>query len=328
MNNINKILTALLLMVVFLQACKDKKNDVPAPTSTSNTISDFIKRNTTASQNFTVNVSNSDTTITGQKGTIVKIPKNAFVTLNGQPVNGGVKIELKEIFSKAEMVLSSIPTISDGKLLISGGEVYINATTVNGEPLKIDSMRTPTVQVPNNNNPQAGMTLFTGVQNGNTFNWKPVQVDTTSQTYNPKDSIRNYQHLPSFFQQDIYYVFTLQNFGWTNCDRFWNVPNVTSIKVDCQKFNSFANVYVVFKNLQCVMQLPLLPDGTLYISNSDGYTNMPVGEEITIIAVALENSKSYYTMKDLTITKDLSVALDLTEANEEDIVNTIKQKCN
>jgi hypothetical protein len=327
MKNFNKAITAVSLMVVFLAGCKEKKNEVPIPAATSNSIADFIKRNTTASQNFKVNVSHSDTTITGQKGTIVKIPKNAFVTMNGQPVNGEVTIEMKEIFSKSEMILSCIPTISDGKLLESGGEIYINATTAAGEPLKIDSIRNPTVQVPNNNNPQAGMTLFSGDQNGDKFNWKPVPVDSVIYTFNTLDTLSMIYHpFTSFVPVNGHYVFTLKNFGWTNCDRFWSSSNVTTIKVDCQKFNSYANVYVVFKNLKCAIQLHQSNDG-LYSSDWEGLTNMPIGEEITIIAISVQDNKSYYTITDAAITQNLFVTLTLAESGESDMVNAIKQKC-
>ncbi len=331
MKNITKIVTALAIVAIALQSCKEKKNEIPTPattsTSTSNSTADFIKRNSTASQNFKVNVSHSDTTITGQKGTILKIPKNAFVTLNGQPVSGEVNIEIKEIFSKSEMILSSIPTISNGKLLESGGEIYINATTAVGEPLRIDSFRTPTIQVPNNNAPKAGMTLFAGEQNGDNFNWKPVPVDSVIYTITPNDTLSMIYHpFTSFGPVNGHYVFTLKNFGWTNCDRFWNASNLTTINIDCQKFNSSANVYVVFKKLNCAIQLHQNTNG-LYGSDWEGLTNMPIGEEITLIAICVQDNKSYYTITDTVITQNLSLTLSLNESTESEMVNAIKQKC-
>ncbi len=111
--------------------------------------------------------------IYGSKGTLVSIPRNCFRTKNGKPVSGKVQIELKEVFSKADLLLSNLPTVSNGRMLETNGSVYINATA-EGQPLELAEGRSIYVEVPTDGNPQ-DMLIFSGSFNeiGN-MNWTPV----------------------------------------------------------------------------------------------------------------------------------------------------------
>jgi hypothetical protein len=64
----------------------------------------------TPSEYFEINNS-TDNIIEGKQGTLVIIPKNCFTNKNGEPTDGNVKIELAEVFSAEEMVLSNLTTI-------------------------------------------------------------------------------------------------------------------------------------------------------------------------------------------------------------------------
>jgi hypothetical protein len=78
-----------------------------------------------------------DTTIVGKKGTKVFIPSRVFVRQNGAEVaNATVKVALIELYDLGDYIKYDLPTISNGKMLESGGVVYLDATE-NGEKLAI-----------------------------------------------------------------------------------------------------------------------------------------------------------------------------------------------
>jgi hypothetical protein len=112
-------------MVLF--ACKKKEKEKVQPETGPKNISEFFKQNEVRSQYFTVN-SSSGGTVTGNKGTKISIPANAFKKSDGSAVAGNINIELKEVFKKSEMILSDKSTVSYGQILVSGGEFYIAAS--------------------------------------------------------------------------------------------------------------------------------------------------------------------------------------------------------
>lgn len=78
------------------------------------------------SQSFNINAE-SDTILIGSKGTLIRIKKNSFQDSKGNIVQGEVNIELKEIMSKVDLILSGLSTTSDGKLLETAGMIFLNA---------------------------------------------------------------------------------------------------------------------------------------------------------------------------------------------------------
>ncbi|MFN8396353.1 MAG: hypothetical protein U0176_17140 [Bacteroidia bacterium] len=71
--------------------------------------------------------------ITGQYGTRALIPANAFVFPDGTPVTSPVTVEVREVANKRGMILENLPTISNGRLLESGGVVKVTATSAGRE---------------------------------------------------------------------------------------------------------------------------------------------------------------------------------------------------
>lgn len=114
------------------------------------------------------------TVITGKQGTIVRIPAGTFVTASGLAVTGKVQVEMKEVFKKSDILLSNLPTISDGKMLESGGVVYLDAATMDGEKVVIAPGKAVTIDFPSGS-PTQGMQAFSGQYDteGN-MNWTPM----------------------------------------------------------------------------------------------------------------------------------------------------------
>lgn len=110
--------------------------------------------------------------ITGQYGTRALIPANAFVFPDGTPVTSPVTVEVREVANKRGMILENLPTISNGRLLESGGVVKVTATSA-GRELELADGKSIYVQFPGGN--LEGMTLFAGQEGaGGVTNWVPM----------------------------------------------------------------------------------------------------------------------------------------------------------
>jgi hypothetical protein len=118
-------------------------------------------------QSFEVN-NRRDTAITCRRGTNIYIPANTFYSGNGLPVDGDVALEVREYYSLGDMVAAKLNTTSDGKLLKSGGMLFINAT-FNNSDVYIGNGKKISVQMPANGNADPQMQLFLPGEQANTF---------------------------------------------------------------------------------------------------------------------------------------------------------------
>ncbi|HVA98027.1 MAG TPA: hypothetical protein VNG53_03955 [Bacteroidia bacterium] len=120
--------------------------------------------------------SNDDTTLLGKKGTFIFVPRNCFVLKNGQIYKGNIRLKLKEVFDKSDMILSNLQTESNGKLLESGGMIYLDAKGANGVQLKIINGTSLYVEIPTKEK-KAEMEVYQGHYSPNTtqINWTSPQ---------------------------------------------------------------------------------------------------------------------------------------------------------
>lgn len=100
-----------------------------------------------------------------KEGTIISIPKGAFRDKNGNLVEKEVVIELTDIKNFEDQILSNITSQQGGKVLQSGGSIYINATQ-NGEQLTLNQDNPIYIET-NVNDPESDYLIFEGIRNDN-----------------------------------------------------------------------------------------------------------------------------------------------------------------
>jgi hypothetical protein len=325
MKNSHFLLALVASSCLTLTGCKKNKEEAPAPSATSTTINDFFKNNEVNAQTFTVNTDNGQSSITGAEGTKVTFPENAFTTSDGKPVTGSVSIELKEIYDKSDMVLSDRPTTSDGRLLLSGGEIFIRATA-NGQALQLDSNTNILIELAQSTvDPNMG--LFLEDTDTSEFNWTPIAIDSSRVIVNDSNWVRD--SIPCFYYNPSHYIFSISTLGWINCDLFYYNPNPTTIHITCQGAPTANNVrsYIIFKDINAVTQLwsdnYSAIDLGINSSTFHSYT-IPIGQEVTIVAFGIKDNKEYFATKDITVSSDLNVSLDLAEASTEEITTALE----
>ena len=114
----------------------------------------------------------------GKAGTQVIIPANAFDVPEGTEV----AVQITEVFEPSDMILQSLSTSSDGKQLITGGMMKVDAWA-NGQPVGLRRGKTLRVMVPSKN-PNPRMQLFTMQQQaGGLINWvQPEPLNQVEET--------------------------------------------------------------------------------------------------------------------------------------------------
>ncbi len=136
-------------------------------------------------QDFRINPKSSQVII-GKSGTMVLIPENAFKDANGNVVNGKVKMEIVEGIKDADIIKMNLGTMSDQGPLETGGMIYINAFSENGDSLKLADGKKLDVEIPTDNK-KTGMKLWNGI----------VQKDGSVSWTNPQPLKENLRPVPA-----------------------------------------------------------------------------------------------------------------------------------
>ena len=134
------LINVLLAITIFCSSCQ--KN----PVNIRLIPGDLFSTENLPATKFEIN-GNADTVVTGMSGTKIFIPKNTFVDPYGSPASGRVTIELKEALNPMDMVMGNMTTLTDGRVLQSGGMIYLNAKSEN-QSLEIAHDKSISLAVP------------------------------------------------------------------------------------------------------------------------------------------------------------------------------------
>jgi len=357
-----KTLTFFISVCFLICSCNDpktiKENAEQINSSNSKAdiakLNDALKRYEEPSQIIKISA-DKPSVATGRKGTKISINPKDLVTESGKPLGQTIEVELKELTNQSQLLRTNAQTVSDGKLLVSGGAYFIGMTS-NGEQLKLKEGKTLSVQFPKLTDKE--MSLFYGQRNElGQVNWqkatetlkftksqiqaessfdyaveddKPKRksdiesildyVDGTDTTTTPegREKFAKWQKETKIAQK-LYDEVGINKFGWINCDRFLDVENKTELYASFNPKDSIknANVYLVFKDINSVIQ------ANFYSDKSPQFENMPVGYKARLIAYTMKDEKVLAYSKDLTITKGQKLSLDLKEITEKDFKNII-----
>lgn len=201
----------------------------------------------------------------------------------GQSATGLVKITSRLLLSKGDLIRADKPTVSNGRVLVSGGVMYVRLyqdevplTASTSMPLMLEYAGSPLDQ---------SMGLFYGDSSvASTFNWLPAQ-----------DSMSNPVQI---FGQN--YRIYASHLGWINCDKFYDTSNIPQSKLALDLPSNYTNAnsaaFVVFKNKRTVIEL-YGDAGTMQFRSG----NLPAGEEITVVVLSMQGNDYFYGQTDAVI---------------------------
>jgi TonB family protein len=120
-------------------------------------------------QRFYINT-NNDTIIKGQDNTEIYIPSHTFVLENNKPImDSMVEIRLTEYYKPSEMIKAHLTTMSNNKILETGGMIKVEAYN-NSAKCKLANDKQLGINF-KDNNPSDSMQIFYGKHNNSKINW-------------------------------------------------------------------------------------------------------------------------------------------------------------
>lgn len=306
----------LLLLLSLLSACQFGAGTVicedgtgpqfPVPT----TIRELQTQLGAARQTFTYTPGQTNSFV-GSQRTVVTIPGDAFVR-NGRPLTAPIQLTLREIYRRADMVLTNTPTVAYGVALESAGEVFLRAeqdTAVRMSPGAVIQMQT---QNPPNLVSRDSMQLFvSGPAGGTCFSWYLNPDFGSGMTPTPTGNIISIRS-------------TLYNsgIGWFNCDRFYYAPSVLPIVVNVPGANidptTNTSAFAVFRDFNgAVAVCDFTPPNTFRADQ------MPQGARVSVVVLRTIDNKLYYGRQDGTLQAGAPFTPALTEISVADLLTEL-----
>ena len=189
----------ILLCSVVIFSCQKEKTTQELE---ENSISISSQLKTDKLQTFEF-ILKKDTLISGKEGTKVWITKDLFENYT----NGKITFELKEFYSKEDMILNGLSTVTDkDELLESSGMFYINFKEGNKQ-LKIKNRKSYKVEIPNK--PLAESNIYYK-DNDSIFRWELSENKIYTEI---SDIVRNleyfnygkheYENIPDKFKKRV-----------------------------------------------------------------------------------------------------------------------------
>lgn len=304
MKNLNQFLGIVLLVMIVFTSCSKDNNDVEeqvvrsTPEAFSNIRAEALAGIT---QTFQFNADDGVASFTSENGVNITI-NGSCLTLNGNAVSGQVDLEFVEIFNKGTMLTTNKPTMGvlpngDKLLLISGGEFLVEVTQ-NNMPIQTNCGFQLTIPADLTGGADNDMTLWTGVDDdcdGDDCDLAWVENNKENTTGDEGIAIQGSQ----------YYAF-VNNFGWTNVDRFYNDPRPkTTIQVKAPEGYNQTNsgVYLSYDGEDSGLAKLDIYDEDLNVF-SEHYGQIPIGLECHVIFVTEEDANWKYAIKAVTIAEN------------------------
>lgn len=335
----NKIIAIITFVVLVLVGCNqnqevDYNGEIKQLDSLLNRIDE--------SSQFFIFSSDSILTVKGKNGIILKINPSDLITVGGKEINDSIYVELKELRNQYQMAMANAQTVSNKKLLVSGGAYFIGITT-KGEKVNLKPNKKIRIKFPSLS--QDNMSLFLGKCDSiGRLNWISTDVDLINDRGNKtrlemlktqliselqgssigvgsrvkviQDEIEKLD--PGFQISDnfIYPEIEFGNLEWINCDRFYDIKTKTDLIVKFEQRGkiSSANVFLIFKDINSVMQEYYFFKRN-EINDYVSFNDIPIGAKVRLVAYSMVENKLFSYASDITLNKKEVFKIELRETS-------------
>lgn len=307
---VRSLLPALLLVMGFVFTDCSKQRIAQNSYSTPD---QFMYDNRPEEQEFVID-GEGDGPIIGNQGTRLWLDSSIFMFTNGNDVSYPITIKLIEVYTPKDMELFDLPTVAQGNMLVTGGEIRVRAFK-DGEELVLKPGKRYAAQVPSAN-PVQQMSIFYGSESGSILDWydnassvsSNAGIDTLEWITPNTDSTGG-----PFGWPGIGYDLAIPVMGWINCDYFYNLnpDSLTTVSYESED-DDLTNVmiFLSFPNIGSVMRV--------YNEQSG---NVPIGEPVKSLCFAMNSSGAlFYHYEEFAITPNHLVQVTMTEISEADLL--------
>ncbi len=302
-----KLWSIAMIIAVGLTQCKKEEETAPKPSgsgSTTSNINNFFVNNAVAKQIFTIDASQYQT-VTGTKGTRVIFYPNSFKDALGNTVSGNVRIELREIYSKADMIKSKAPTISGGNLLISGGEIFMEAFQ-GTQKLSLTGPNTAFVFMPTDNTNNGTSPYMLEFYSDQEFLTDSLDWDNSIDS----STVNVVVDSSGTFGGSTYYYFPINSLNWINCDYFYSSPGpftTATVNLSGQFTSSNTTVFLSFNGMNSAASLYQGTSNQIF----SAWYSLPIGLNVTIVAISEIGGQYYSSFTPATLTSGFNVNITL-----------------
>ena len=325
-----KQILLMLCLGLFLFSCNDDNEIIDWNKPNPNYHAKEFLQDTKESlkEEHKINTADLPKTIKLKEGTEITIPANAF-TKNGQAITGEFTVIAYEMLKPSSMIFSGTNTNNMfGSYFESDGFIFIDVKQ-NGASVDQNLNAPIKISIPTNKEDGTFTQLWKGNEDaGNDedqFAWGEG---------GPDDFWGNGQEAEQrgIFSKDKRFEFLIGKLGWVNCDIFWDSTNgMTTIKVTLYgKFGKLASylgyegdTFVFFRGKGVLVLVQIYTtDGENVVKSYDN--GMPLGKEGKLVAYSVKEGVFSYAEKEITITADMNIDMDLKEISKDDLEKKIK----
>ncbi|MET3127044.1 hypothetical protein ABID42_002150 [Arcicella rosea] len=256
-----------------------------------------------------------DFSFTTKKGTTIKANKYDFMLPNGDWVDYPVDIEIQELYTPADMILNRVSTVSNGKMLITGGQVNISVSK-DGKPLVLNPYNnTFSINIPTPGYADPTMKVFYGNEQSNgTVDWQPAVMQQEQQQ--PADTTKKDSIVTKmYFEEGHYKIFPTQ-IGWINVDKFMNSPVEKTVLKFTSKTPAIGSIFIFlyFDKIKSVMEV-----------YNGSAKEIPVGEHIKLVCYAVSEDENLFSFfKDFNVAVDQSIEIQLEKTTKEEFLKYLQ----
>lgn len=267
-------------------------------------------------EKVTINSGNDLPFIT-KNGTRINFREDAFRPLkNGSAVTFPIELEVIELLSLKDIILQNKPTVSNGRLLTTDGQIYIKASK-NGEELSLAGQWNFNIKMEGISGKfDSEMLIFLGEDTQEGFNWL---ADTTNcenwdgQLFCDNIGINEEPNGNENEKNSIYNMWP-SSLGWINIDKFADYTNTTTIKITSEESLENVSVFLYFPEINSVMN---------YFDSFK--LLLPVGYKAKVIAFAFNESDEVYSFfEDIIIKEDLNVNISLSKSSKDKLEEALR----
>lgn len=312
---------SIIAFVLFVLACsKDRSillpKDIQPPAEevkpAEKTIKDFtfdgkdaqafLSKLANKSETKTIK-SQSDLPFVAKDGTKIWIYPNDLILPDGSKASYPFDLEVLELLTPKDIILNQKPTVSQGRLLTTGGELFIKAKK-DGKDLSLNYYNSTYIELISKNVVN-GMSLFYGTtKTDGVVEWIIEKID---QRREPSGVVA--LDSPKIGQPKQYYFFPSQ-IGWINIDKFSSFQGIKS-KI------KFASAYPELKEIKTFLFFPDLKSIMQVYGDTSG--EIPVGQLVKIISVAITKDEQVFSfIKDINIIENQIVNIELRPTTQKE----------